>query len=87
MAATEEDFVRKWKKHVACLAFFGVVSEAKDGLLQRASRMMEIPDEVEKLLKAMYKDLVVTTQAVTQGLRRAATDPPPVTASNGGGQR
>lgn len=54
---SKDEFVNRWKCHVAGLALFGVASEIKDGPLARASKIMDIPSQVEKLLAQMYADL------------------------------
>lgn len=55
---TREEFVRKWKNHLAGMALYGTVSEMREGPLVRASRALEIPAEVERLLGMMYADMV-----------------------------
>jgi hypothetical protein len=55
---TREQFIAKFRTHVAAMALFGVVSEAKDGLLARAGKVLEIPAETDKLLIAMYQYLM-----------------------------
>jgi hypothetical protein len=57
MNRSREDFVNRWKKHLAGLALYGAVSEARDGPMVRASKMFNIPAEVEKLLGQLYDDL------------------------------
>lgn len=54
---TKDEWIARWRLQLAGLAMFGVVSDAKDGPLQRAARWMEIPAQVEKLLAQMYADL------------------------------
>ncbi len=52
-----EAFINRWKKHLAGMALFGTVSERNDGPIVRASKILEIPAEVEKLLGQMWDDL------------------------------
>lgn len=52
------EFVERWKRTVAGMALFGLASEARDGLLARTAKILEIPDEVEALLGRMYDDLL-----------------------------
>jgi hypothetical protein len=54
---TKEEFVARWRCHLAGLALFGVASDQQDGPLKRASKVLEIPAQVEKLLGQMYTDL------------------------------
>lgn len=56
MHQSEDEFVRKWRKVLACGFFFGAVSESKDGLLARASKLLDIPDEVDALLHRMWQE-------------------------------
>jgi hypothetical protein len=51
---TKEEFVKHWRAHLAGLALFGVASEQKDGALVRATKILDIPAEVEALLGRMY---------------------------------
>lgn len=54
---TREEFIARWRCHLAGLALFGVASDQQDGPLKRASKVLEIPAQVEKLLGQMYADL------------------------------
>lgn len=54
---TKEEFISRWKCHLAGLALFGVASETKDGPMVRAAKVLEIPGQVERLLGQMYADL------------------------------
>jgi hypothetical protein len=63
---TREQFIERWKRHVAGMALFGVVSELRDGPLTRAGKIMEIPAEVEKLLGQLY-DSAQPQKAETNG--------------------
>lgn len=54
---SREDFVKRWRNHIAGLALFGVASEAKDGPLARAAKILEIPAEVERILGMMHDSL------------------------------
>ena len=54
---TREEFISRWRCHLAGLALFGVASETKDGAMVRASKVLDIPAQVEKLLGQMYADL------------------------------
>lgn len=67
---TKEEFVARWRCHLAGLALFGIASETKDGPMVRASKVLEIPAQVEKLLGQMYADI-------------AAEEPKPRLAMNG----
>jgi hypothetical protein len=77
---TREQFVDRWKKHLAGMALFGVASETNDGALAMAGKILEIPGEVEQLLALMY-DFVTQSPdpsgAVMKqaGATTAATDP------------
>ena len=64
---TQEAFIAKWKTSLAGLALFGVASETKDGPIKRAAYILEIPAQVEGLLKRMYDDLVVVKPAAANG--------------------
>jgi hypothetical protein len=78
-AQTREEFVRRWRTHLAGLALYGVASEMKDGLLVRAGRVLEIPAEVERLLGLMYDGLLPQ--------RKEATPPVTVTGAHNGGAK
>lgn len=54
---TREEFVARWRCHLAGLALFGVASDTRDGAMVRASKVLEIPGQIEKLLGQMYADL------------------------------
>lgn len=54
---TRDDFVERWKRHIAGMALFGTVSELRDGPMVRAAKILEIPAQVEDLLGKMYDDL------------------------------
>lgn len=54
---TKEEFVRRWKNHVAGMALFGMASERNDGPFVRAAKVFDIPKNVEDLLGKMYDDL------------------------------
>lgn len=54
---TREQFVKRWSRHLAGLALYGLVSELRESTMGRASRALDIPAEVERLLTAMYDDL------------------------------
>lgn len=58
MNRSRDEFVRRWRAHVAGMALFGLASEVKDGPLVRANKILDIPQEVESLLGKMYDDLV-----------------------------
>lgn len=55
---SREEFVRRWRYHLAGLALTGAVSEAKDQPKDRVVKVYEIPGEVERLLGMLYDDLV-----------------------------
>lgn len=57
MTRTKEEFVKRWRAIIAGMALFGVASETRDGPLLRASKVLDIPGEVEALLRRMYDDL------------------------------
>jgi hypothetical protein len=40
---SRDEFVRKWKNHLAGMALCGIVSESRDSPLQRGDRVLEIP--------------------------------------------
>lgn len=52
-----DEFIARWRCHLAGLALCGTASEIRDGPLARASRVLEIPAEVDRLLAQMYADL------------------------------
>lgn len=54
---SRDEFIRKWKCHLAGLALYGIAFEAKEGPLARAGRALEVPAEVERLLRLIYADL------------------------------
>lgn len=54
---SREQFIERWKRHIAGMALFGVVSEVRDGPLARAAKVLDLPAEVERLLGLMYDDL------------------------------
>lgn len=54
---TKDEFKNRWRYRLAGIALYGAVSELKDGPLVRASKVYEIPAQVEQLLEAMYADL------------------------------
>lgn len=54
---TRDDFIRRWKCHVAGMALFGYVSDRKDDAQTRAMKIYDIPGEVERLLGKMYDDM------------------------------
>jgi hypothetical protein len=53
---TRDQFVARWKNHLAGMALFGAVSELRDGPLARAAKVMDIPAAVESLLGKMFDD-------------------------------
>lgn len=59
---TEMEFVKKWRTHLAGLALYGVASETRDGPLARACKVLDIPQEVERLLGMMWKDTQTKTE-------------------------
>lgn len=54
---SREEWMKRWRLHVAGLALFGRYSEEKDGLATRTAKILDIPSEVMKLLEKMYDDL------------------------------
>ena len=54
---TKTTFVNEWKHKLAGLALFGLASERNDGPMVRASKVFELPAQVESLLGAMYESL------------------------------
>ena len=75
MARTREEFIDRWRKHLAGLALYGTLSEIRDGPLARASKVLEIPAEVERLLGQMFDDLNPKPLAPVQS---PAAQPKPV---------
>ena len=57
MSRTKEEFVKRWQYHVLGMVMFGVSSEKNDGPTVRASKVFELPAEVQKLLGQLYDDL------------------------------
>ena len=64
---SKEEFIKRWEAHLAGLALFGLVSESKEGTLQRAGRALDIPAEVRRLLGLMYDYLNQTVPAPPNG--------------------
>lgn len=64
---SREEFIRIWRVHLAALGLFGTYDQAKAGLMTRASRILELPEEVDALLGRMYDDLKLQTQEKTNG--------------------
>lgn len=61
---TREEFVARWRSHVAGLALYGLIAELStpaDRRLSQANRALEIPGQVERLLGQMYDDLARQT--------------------------
>lgn len=54
---TKEEFIRRWRNHLAGMALFGAVSDLRDGQMTRAAKILDIPGEVEKLLGQLWDDL------------------------------
>lgn len=57
---TKEEFVARWRNHVAGLALYGLIAELNAPGQRRisdAGRALEIPGQVERLLGQMYDDL------------------------------
>ena len=52
---TQEEFVKRWRYHVAGMALYGTCPEAT-GPAGRAFRAFEIPAAVEKMLANMWQD-------------------------------
>jgi hypothetical protein len=78
-AQSRDEFIRRWRTHLAGLALYGVASEMKDGLLVRAGRVLEIPAEVERLLGLMYDGVLPQ--------RKEATPPVTVSGAQNGGAK
>ncbi len=57
MRISKDDFVKKWRKHLAAVALFGYVSESKDKPMERAAKIMDIPADTDALLARIYDDL------------------------------
>jgi hypothetical protein len=55
---TREEWVKKWRCHLAGLALFGSASAVRDSPMSRASKALDIPQEVERLLGQMFDDLL-----------------------------
>lgn len=53
---SKEEFVRRWRFHLAGLALFGAYSDQRDGILARAAKVWDVPAEVEKLLGLLWQD-------------------------------
>ena len=53
---TEDEFFKRWRLPLAGLALCGLAVEAKGGPLERAANALELPETVEKFLRAMWKD-------------------------------
>ena len=47
----------RFRNHLAGLALHGHVSEVRDSTLARGARVLEIPDEVDRLLDAIWEFL------------------------------
>lgn len=57
MQRSKNEFVERWKRHLAGLALYGIWHESTQGPLVRAGHALSIPAEVEKLLGLLYDDL------------------------------
>lgn len=68
---TRQQFIDLWKRHVAGMALFGVASEIQDGPIVRASKILEIPGEVERLLGRMFDDLTAEPAKPIESARPA----------------
>jgi hypothetical protein len=85
---TLEDFIRRWRTKLAGLALYGAVSDQRDGPLAKAARVYEIPNQVEALLAAMYRDLQPKPTETTNGeatraqTQKAGKADGPTTAGN-----
>jgi hypothetical protein len=54
---TKDEFRKRWRTKLTAMALFGVVSDVRDGPLQRAGHVLDIPAEVDKMLEQIYEDL------------------------------
>jgi len=52
---SKTDFVEAYKHRMAGWALFGITSECKDGLMTRATRLMELPETAVALLGELYE--------------------------------
>lgn len=67
---TRDEFVRRWRLHIAGLALYGRYSEERDGLATRTARVLEIPAEVEKLLGMLWDDMTRGDETPVSGTPR-----------------
>lgn len=65
---SREEFVKKFRNHLAGGFLYGAASDLKDGPVTKAARSIEILPEVEKLLAAMY-EYVAEKNGVTNGAK------------------
>lgn len=71
---SREQFIERWKKHLAGLALFGTASEKNDGPLVRASKIFDLPSEVTALLGMMYDDIGITPSGSTHAVKTQANN-------------
>ena len=53
---TRDEFIKRWRTHLAGLAIFGFASDSKDGPMVRATKILDIPADVERLAGKMFDD-------------------------------
>ena len=54
---TKNEFIERWKRHVAGMALFGWASDRNDSNNERAQKLWDIPKQVEELLGKMFDDV------------------------------
>ena len=68
---TREEFVKQWQATLTGVALFGLVSELRDSTLHRATRAMELPQEMQALLGRMYDSLQAGESREKHGMKIA----------------
>lgn len=56
MNRSRKDYIERWRRVLAGIALYGTTSEIKDGPLARASKILDIPDEVERFLGQQWDE-------------------------------
>lgn len=51
---TRDEFVKRWRVHLTGLMLMGHVSENRDGPMERAAKVCDMPAEAERLAGLMF---------------------------------
>lgn len=57
MKRTRAEFVARWKYHLTGFALYGHATGKIENILERATRVHDLPAEVEKMLGQLWDDL------------------------------